>query len=63
MPARAWSAPSPSGETGRLAWVGLVIQLLGVAAKAHRPELLAIGVTAGLLAGFAADAIVTAAGA
>ena len=41
----------------------VVIQLLGVAAKARRPELLAAGLTAGLLAGFATDAIVTAAGA
>ena len=41
----------------------VVIQLLGVAAKARRPHLLAIGLTLGLLAGFATDAIVTAAGA
>ena len=41
----------------------VVIQLLGVAAKARRPDLLAIGLTLGLLAGFATDAIVTAAGA
>jgi ZIP family zinc transporter len=41
----------------------VVIQLLGVAAKARRPELLAAGLTLGLLAGFATDAIVTAAGA
>lgn len=41
----------------------VVIQLLGVAAKARRPELLAVGLTLGLLAGFATDAIVTAAGA
>src|SRR6185312_13195292 len=41
----------------------VVIQLLGVAAKARRPDLLAAGLTLGLLAGFATDAIVTAAGA
>jgi len=41
----------------------VVIQLLTVAAKARRPDLLAIGLTLGLLAGFATDAIVTAAGA
>jgi len=41
----------------------VVIQLLGVAAKARRPDLLATGLTLGLLAGFATDAIVTAAGA
>jgi ZIP family zinc transporter len=41
----------------------VVIQLIGVAAKARRPELLAAGLTVGLLAGFATDAIVTAAGA
>ncbi len=41
----------------------VVIQLLGVAAKLRRPDLLAMGLTLGLLAGFATDAIVTAAGA
>jgi zinc transporter, ZIP family len=41
----------------------VVIQLLSVAAKARRPDLLAIGVLVGLIAGFATDAIVTAAGA
>jgi ZIP family zinc transporter len=41
----------------------VVIQLLGVAAKARRSDLLAAGLTVGLLAGFATDAIVTAAGA
>lgn len=40
----------------------VVIQLLGVTAKARRPELLAAGLTLGLLAGFATDAVVTAAG-
>jgi len=40
----------------------VVIQLLGVAAKARRPDLLAAGLTLGLLAGFGTDAIVTAAG-
>jgi ZIP family zinc transporter len=39
-----------------------VIQLLGIAAKARRSDLVAIGVLVGLLAGFATDAIVTAAG-
>jgi ZIP family zinc transporter len=41
----------------------VVIQLLGVAAKARRSDLLAVGLTLGLLAGFATDAVVTAAGA
>jgi ZIP family zinc transporter len=41
----------------------VVIQLLGVAARARRPELLAYGLLFGLLAGFATDALVTAAGA
>ena len=41
----------------------VVIQLLSVAAKARRPDLLAIGLLLGLIAGFATDAIVTAAGA
>ncbi len=41
----------------------VVIQLLGVAAKAKRPALLATGIVLGMLAGFATDAIVTAAGA
>jgi ZIP family zinc transporter len=41
----------------------VVIQLITVAAKARRPDLLAMGLTLGLLAGFATDAIVTAAGA
>jgi ZIP family zinc transporter len=41
----------------------VVIQLLGVAAKAKRPALLATGLVLGMLAGFATDAIVTAAGA
>jgi zinc transporter, ZIP family len=41
----------------------VVIALLQVAAKARRPDLLAIGLLAGLIAGFATDAIVTAAGA
>jgi zinc transporter, ZIP family len=36
----------------------VVIQLLGVAAKACRSDLLAAGLTLGLLAGFAADAVV-----
>ena len=41
----------------------VVIQLLGVAAKARRTDLLATGLTLGFLAGFATDAVVTAAGA
>ncbi|HEY3546424.1 MAG TPA: hypothetical protein VGK17_10060 [Propionicimonas sp.] len=41
----------------------VVIQLLGVAGKAKRPALLATGIVLGMLAGFATDAIVTAAGA
>jgi ZIP family zinc transporter len=41
----------------------VVIQLLGVAAKTRRTDLLAVGLILGLLAGFATDAIVTAAGA
>jgi len=40
----------------------VVIQLLGIAAKARRTDLVAIGVLVGLLAGFATDAVVTAAG-
>lgn len=41
----------------------VVCQLLGVAAKAKRADLLAYGLLVGLLAGFVTDAIVTAAGA
>jgi zinc transporter, ZIP family len=41
----------------------VVIQLLNVAAKAKRPELLAVGIVIGLLAGFITDAVVTAGGA
>jgi ZIP family zinc transporter len=40
----------------------VVAQLLGIAARARRPDLLACGLLIGLLAGFATDAIVTAAG-
>jgi ZIP family zinc transporter len=40
----------------------VIVQLLGVASKAKRPEMLAVGITLGLLAGFATDAIVTLAG-
>jgi ZIP family zinc transporter len=40
----------------------VVVQLLGVAAKAKRSDLVAVGLLLGLLAGFATDAIVTAAG-
>jgi ZIP family zinc transporter len=42
--------------------VYVVVQLLGVAARARRTDLLAYGLLIGLLAGFATDAIVTAAG-
>jgi zinc transporter, ZIP family len=41
----------------------VITQLLGVAAKAKRADLLAYGLLAGLLAGFLTDAIVSAAGA
>jgi ZIP family zinc transporter len=41
----------------------VVIQLLGVAAKTRRSDLLAYGLLVGMIAGFATDAIVTAAGA
>jgi ZIP family zinc transporter len=40
----------------------VIIQLIAVAAKARRTDLLAYGVLLGLLAGFVTDAIVTAAG-
>jgi ZIP family zinc transporter len=40
----------------------VVVQLLGVAAKTKRPEMLAYGMLLGLIAGFATDAIVTVAG-
>jgi ZIP family zinc transporter len=42
--------------------VYVICQLLGVAARAKRPELLACGVLLGLFAGFLTDAIVTVAG-
>lgn len=41
----------------------VIIELLGVAAKTRRPDLLAYGLLIGMIAGFATDAIVTAAGA
>jgi zinc transporter, ZIP family len=41
----------------------VVCQLLGVAARANRMDILALGLLIGLLAGFATDAIVTAGGA
>jgi ZIP family zinc transporter len=41
----------------------VVTQLLSVAAKNRRPDLLAYGLLMGLIAGFLTDAIVTAAGA
>ena len=40
----------------------VVIQLIGVAARARRTDLLAVGMLIGLTAGFLTDAIVTAAG-
>ena len=40
----------------------VVAQLLGIAAKAKRADLLAFGLLVGLVAGFATDAVVTAAG-
>lgn len=40
----------------------VVIQLIGVAARARRTDLLAVGLLAGMLAGFLTDAIVTAGG-
>jgi zinc transporter, ZIP family len=40
----------------------VVTQLIGVASRAKRPDLLAYGILLGLLAGFATDAIITAAG-
>ena len=40
----------------------VVVQLIGVAARSKRMDLLALGLLIGLLAGFATDAIVTAAG-
>ena len=40
----------------------VVAQLLGIAAKAKRSDLLAYGLLVGLIAGFATDAVVTAAG-
>ena len=42
--------------------VYVVAQLLGIAARAKRPDLVAYGLLLGMLAGFATDAIVTAAG-
>lgn len=41
----------------------VVIQLIGVAARARRTDILAIGMLIGLIAGFVTDAIVTAGGA
>jgi ZIP family zinc transporter len=42
--------------------VYVVAQLLGIAARPKRPDILAYGLLLGMLAGFATDAIVTAAG-
>ena len=41
----------------------VVCQLLGIAAKARRPDILAYGLLVGILAGFITDAVVTAGGA
>jgi len=41
----------------------VIIQLLGVAAKTRRPDLLAYGLLIGMIVRFATDAIGTAAGA
>jgi ZIP family zinc transporter len=41
----------------------VIIQLLGIAARAHRNDLVAYGILAGLFAGFATDAVVTLGGA
>jgi ZIP family zinc transporter len=40
----------------------VITQLIGVAARARRSDLLAYGILVGLVAGFLTDAIVTAAG-
>ena len=40
----------------------VIVQLLGIAARARRTDLVAYGLLIGLLAGFATDAVVTAAG-
>lgn len=40
----------------------VVVQLLGVASRSRRPDLVAYGLLLGLLAGFVTDAVVTAAG-
>jgi ZIP family zinc transporter len=40
----------------------VITQLVGVAARAKRADLLAAGILVGLIAGFLTDAIVTAAG-
>ena len=40
----------------------VVVQLIGIAAKSKRMDLLAYGLLIGIVAGFATDAIVTAAG-
>jgi ZIP family zinc transporter len=40
----------------------VITQLVGVASRAKRSDLLACGILVGLLAGFLTDAIVTAAG-
>jgi ZIP family zinc transporter len=40
----------------------VITQLIGIAARARRADLLAYGILIGLVAGFVTDAIVTAAG-
>ena len=40
----------------------VIIQLIGVATRSRRTDLLALGLLIGLLSGFVTDAIVTAAG-
>ena len=66
---RGTSSPSTSEQVsvvfltlaaGSIIYV--VMQLIGVAAKARRNDLLAYGLLIGVLAGFITDAIVTAAG-
>jgi ZIP family zinc transporter len=66
--AAGWAYTSPalsilflSIAAGSILYV--VIQLLGITARAHRNDLVAYGVLAGLFAGFATDAVVTLGGA
>ena len=41
----------------------VIVQLVGIAARVRRNDLVMAGITIGLLAGFATDAVVVAAGA